>query len=105
MVLSLGTNFPELSLALRSVLSGTKEVALGDYMGSASVNTLLFGIFTLLSGGEALQIDNFFFTLVFILVGLGLFYLFTRSKDMISRKEGLVLLFLYILFVIFEFVK
>jgi cation:H+ antiporter len=101
-VLSLGTNLPELSLAVRSVLTGTKDVAFGDYMGSAAVNTLLFGIFTILNNGEVLTINNFVITFIFIASGLLLFFFFSRSRGSISRGEGFILMGLYCLFVVFE---
>jgi len=36
-ILAFGTNLPEISLAVRSIFLGKKEVALGDYLGSAAV--------------------------------------------------------------------
>ena len=42
--LSIGTNLPELSLAVRSVIAKKKDVAFGDYIGSAAANTFIFGI-------------------------------------------------------------
>lgn len=103
--LSLGTNLPEISLAIRSVISGKKDVAFGDYMGSAAANTLLFGIFTVLTGGEVVTANNFIFTFFFICIGLTVFYFFSKSNKDISRKEGLLLLCLYIIFVYFEVLK
>lgn len=100
---SLGTNLPELSLAIRSVVNNKKDIAMGDYMGSAAVNTLLFGIFTLLTNGEVLTGKNFFITFVFIATALSLFYVFSRSKNRISRREGYILLAIYIVFAIVEF--
>ncbi|MBI2034290.1 MAG: hypothetical protein HYT11_00985 [Candidatus Levybacteria bacterium] len=100
--LSIGTNFPELSLAIRSIASGKKEIAFGDYLGSAAANTFLFGLFTILSGGEVVTENNFFVTFTFITVGLTLFYLFSRSGNKISRLEGIALLLLYLLFIVFE---
>jgi len=102
--LSIGTNLPEISIAIRAVLSGKKDIAFGDYLGSASANTLLFGIFTLINEGEVLTYSSFFVTFLFTLVGLVLFYRFARSKHFISVPEGLVLLGIYILFVIYEIV-
>lgn len=102
-VVALGTNLPELSLAIRSVISGKKEIAMGDYIGSAAVNTFLFGLFTILHNGEVLTISNFIVTFAFIAMALGLFYLFFHTQNFISRKNGFVLLFLYVLFVILEF--
>lgn len=104
-LLSFGTNLPELSLAIRAVLSGKKDIAFGDYLGSAAANTLLFGFFTLLNDGEVITGNNFLITLGFIIVGLGLFYYFSKSERDISVKEGFVLLFIYILFVIYELGK
>ena len=101
-VISLGTNLPELSLAIRSVISGKKEVAMGDYMGSAAANTFLFGLFTLLHNGEVLTVSNFIVTFIFILLGLMLFYFFFRTKNFLSRRNGIILLIMYILFLIFE---
>ncbi len=102
LILSFGTNLPELSLAIRSVVLGKKDVAFGDYMGSAAVNTLLFGIFTLLNHGEVLTVNNFFTTFLFIFLALVLFFLFARSKNFISRKEGFILLLVYIGFLFIE---
>ena len=104
-VLSLGTNLPELSLAIRAILSGKKEIAFGDYLGSASANTLLFGFFTLFNDGEVLTVNNFLMTFIFIALGLGMFYFFSKSEKNISIKEGAALLMVYIAFVVFELGK
>lgn len=101
-VVALGTNLPEISLAIRSVLSGKKDIAMGDYLGSASANTLLFGIFTLLHNGEVLTVSSFAITFVFIATAVALFYFFSSTKKFISRRNGLILLGVYILFVTFE---
>lgn len=101
-VLSLGTNLPELSLAVRGIISGKKEIAFGDYLGSAAANTLLFGLFTLMNDGEVLTINSFVFTFLFIAGGLGLFYYFARSERSISPREAAILLLVYVLFVGYE---
>ncbi len=98
LVLSVGTNLPELSLAIRSVIERKKEVAFGDYIGSAAANTLIFAGLTLMAGGEVMVADNFLKILIFTVFGLGLFFLFSRSKNDISRKEGIILLLIYLLF-------
>ncbi|EFK95860.1 Na+/Ca+ antiporter, CaCA family [sediment metagenome] len=103
--LSLGTNLPELSIALRAVLLGKKDVALGDYIGSAAANTVIFGFLTLMNFSR-IYLDIYSFkTMFFMLAGLSLFYFFSKSKNTISRKEGYVLLFFYILFIISEIVN
>lgn len=102
LILSLGTNLPELSLAIRSVFERKKEVAFGDYIGSSAANTLIFGGLTLLNKGEVIVADNFLKILFFMVFGLGLFFLFSRSKNDISKEEGLILLLVYILFLVSE---
>lgn len=102
LILSLGTNLPELSVAIRSVFLGKKDVAFGAYLGSASANTLLFGVFTLLSQQDVVTNSSFFITFFFITLSLILFFLFSRSNNTISRKEGLLLFLVYLSFVIVE---
>lgn len=99
--LSLGTNLPEMSLAVKAIVTGHKEVAFGNYMGSAAVNTFLFGFFSLINNGEVLTSNNFLVNLIFILLGMGLFFHFSRSKNNISVKEGLVLLLAYFVYAVF----
>lgn len=100
--LSIGTNFPELSLAVRSVAMGKKDIALGDYLGSAAANTLFFGGLTLLNGKRVTFGSYTIQTLLLTLLGLGAFYVFARSKNNISRNEGLALLLIYVLFIATE---
>ena len=101
-ILSVGTNLPELSLAIKSIFLGKKEVALGDYLGSAAANTLLFGVFTLLNGRRVNVSVYSFRILLLTLLSLGVFYLFSRSKNEISKKEGKILLLIYLLFIVVQ---
>ena len=101
-IVSMGTNLPELSLVFRSLMLKKKEVALGDYLGSAAANTGVFGFLILLKGSNIFVQNHFYQVFVFIAGGLTLFYIFSRSKQDISRREGLVLLFVYFLFLLME---
>lgn len=103
-VVSIGTNLPELSLAVRSLAMKKKEVAFGDYLGSAAANTLIFGVLILFSGGNVVTGNHFLQTFIIVIGGLWMFFLFARSKNDISRKEGLILLGLYIFFLLVEFI-
>jgi cation:H+ antiporter len=103
--LALGTNLPELSLAIRAVIAGKKEVAFGDYIGSAAANTLLFGFLSLMYDGDVNINGSFYITFFFIAVGLGLFYYFSRSSNNISRKEGFILFSVYLVFLAMELLK
>lgn len=101
-IVSVGTNLPELALAFRSILKGKKEIALADYLGSASANTFLFGVFTLLHGKPISLPTPFMQQFVFLVIGLVLFFFFARSKDRLSWKECVVLFGGYLFFVWLE---
>ena len=101
-ILAFGTNLPEISLAIRSVFLRKKEVALGDYLGSAAANSLIFGVLTLLNGAR-IHLESYSLrTLLINLFGLGVFYAFSQSKKEISPKEGRILLLVAFLFVLVE---
>lgn len=100
LALSFGTNLPELSLAIRSVVSGKNEIALGDYLGSAAANTLLFGIFTLLVQGEVIPAQDFTKTFFFMMIGLVSFYVITTYKSRFTRLSALLLLGVYAMFIV-----
>lgn len=102
LVLSIGTNLPEIGLALRSLTAKAEDIALGDYLGSAAANTLIFGVFTLINNGEVVTERYFTVTFVIIFVSLLAFYAMTRGKNWLTRKEGLILLVCYAVFVVYE---
>ncbi len=103
--LSLGTNLPELSIAVRAIISKKKEIAFGNYLGSLTAHTFIFGLLAILGSGGTLIEGNFLMTFFFVVFGVILFYYFSKSNNDISRKEGMVLLVVYILFCIFELWK
>ncbi len=104
-LLSIGTNAPELVIAIRCIVGKHKDIAFGDYMGSAAANTPLMGFLALANGKFALERSEFVPTFLLLLLGLTLFFIFSRSKNDLSRKEGIVLLCLYGIFLIMQFVN
>lgn len=104
LLVSIGTNLPELSLILRSAFKKNKDVAFGDYVGSASFNTFLVGFLTLVYGKPVFLTNSYAISLLYLILGLGLFYWFSRSRNTVTRTEGLILLLIYIAFLITELV-
>lgn len=102
LVVAVGTNIPEISIIFRALLAGKSEIALADYLGSASANTLLFGVFTVLHGRSFTLPGNLSVSLVFLLCSLVLFFVFSRSRNTLSRREGVALLLMYAVFVFWE---
>lgn len=102
LLISLGTNIPEFTIIIRSVFDKQNEVAFADYLGSASANTLLFGIFTLVYGKTIFLPGNFLQRCIFLVLGILLFFVFARSRNSLSRFECFVLLGCYFIFLFLE---
>lgn len=100
--IAIGTNVPELSLVVRSTFMRSNQVAFGDYVGSAAFNTFLLGLLTLIYDKPVILSNSYVVSLLFLVVGLATFYYFARSKNTITRLEGLILLALYALFIFTE---
>ena len=100
LLLSIGTNVPELVVAVRSILRHRNDIAFGNYMGSAAANTGIFAVLALLNGTFAVERSEFLITFILTAGGLSLFWRFSRSKHDISRQEGLALLAVYVIFLI-----
>lgn len=99
-LMGIGTNIPELSLALDSIIKHKKEIAFGDVLGSAVSYLLIMGVLIIFNWSEISLPANYLFQLGFIIIGLGLFYIFAKSNNKISRREGLVLLAVYVIFLV-----
>ncbi|MEK7127157.1 MAG: sodium:calcium antiporter [Patescibacteria group bacterium] len=97
-IVALGTNLPELALVARAAISGHKDIAFGDFLGSAVANSLIMGVMIIFNRGDIVIPTNFFMQFIFIFGGIALFYYFSRSHQDISRREGLILLAVYVIF-------
>lgn len=101
-MLALGTNLPELSVALRATASRHTTMALGNIMNSAAVNTAILGFVAILRpiyirSGHLLVVSA-----IFLLVAAVLLSVFVTTKRTLSRREGFVLLGIYVLFIATE---
>lgn len=104
-VISIGTNLPELIVGIRSIRLGNKTLAYGNYLGSATANSLLFGIFsiiTIIRYQSSIILSTNLYSFIIVILGLFMFFLFQKSKDELSRKEGFLLLIMYVLFILLE---
>lgn len=101
LVISIGTNLPELSIFLRATAGHKKGIALGDYVGSAVMNTAVFAFLIIFNYdpiylGEAVKYNLFLLPLGSILL-----LLFIKDRRL-PTIESITLLFLYVIFVIYE---
>lgn len=99
--LSLGTNLPELALAYESIRHRRREIAFGDFLGSAAANMLILGLLGLVapfSGGNGRLMGA-----LLLLGSVCIYFLWAISSGRtITRKEGIGLLAFYFLFVLYE---
>jgi cation:H+ antiporter len=96
---AIGTNLPELIITIRSFKRNVSELSLSNLMGSAMGNVLMLGI---LSFARAIDIQintSYIFLAVFTLILFILLAIFYKTNRLLSRREGLVLLLLYLFFV------
>lgn len=105
LVLSIGTNMPEIVIAFRSLKKQKTDIAFGDYIGSAVTNTLLFGLLSIFNGQFTVQTSEFLYTLLFMMAGFSLLFIFAKSHNTISRSEGMIILSCYVLFLIVQVVN
>lgn len=101
-VVAFGTSIPEAVVTLVAVLKKKKEIALGNIIGSNIFNILLIvgvsGLFTpLIITSSVLQV-----TLPIMILSTIIFWFMLRDKK-ITRKEGIILLALYVCFLGFLF--
>ena len=96
LILPIGTNLPELSLALGSLAAGKKDLALADFMGALTFNSLLIAVLALGSGGTILIGQNISMVVIAFIVGIILFWWCCYSKKLLSIREGLLLLLVYL---------
>ena len=105
-IVSIGTSLPELAFEIKAISSGHAAMALGDLLGSVVANsTLILGIASLIrpltlshQGLVPYGTAIFTFTIMYLC-----FIFFIKSKKKLEWWEGLVLVSLYFVFVLVEY--
>ena len=100
LIISVGTSLPELFLSAGAIMKRNVALVLGNVLGSVVTNaTLIIGVLAFFhpfsierTGGYALV--NMAFVIIF-----GLFWMFTSSKRKLERREGLILVGVFVTFV------
>lgn len=100
-LLSVGTNIPELVVVARAILKRHKDIAFGDYIGSAAVNTFIFGALASVNGQFSFDPGAFSVLAALTFSGFLFFYAFAQSNARIARLEGIILLAFYACFLVF----
>jgi cation:H+ antiporter len=105
LLFSIGTNFPELIIAITAIRKKQKTIVLGNVMGSATTNSLVIAIVAFLQPFEVIDFTTFLVSVFFLVTTVVSFSFFVKSKNEISRLEGLFLLSVYAFFVLAEIIS
>jgi len=103
LITGFGTALPEVYFAVTSARRGETWMVLGDLMGSVIIPaTLILGIVALIHPIEVVNFSLFAVARFFLILSAVFFFFFVRSGRKITKKEGFILLAIYITFVIVE---
>ena len=102
-VIAFGTSVPELATSLESVRKGFLDLAVGNIIGSCFLNiTLILGL-TFLLAPFNVDLSAFSDLIIFSLIAnIMLWYMLQNTK--VSKREGLILLAVYSVFLAISFV-
>jgi len=104
-ILAIGTSLPEFAFSLRSIEDHRPSMFFGNILGSTIANsTLIMGVTSVIypikfSGNGEYIVAAATFVVVFLL-----FWHFIKTKQTLDRKEGVILLLVYLAFVVLEFI-
>ncbi|MFH1503623.1 MAG: sodium:calcium antiporter [Candidatus Diapherotrites archaeon] len=102
-IIALGTCLPELAFAIKAVRKNHDDLALGDIIGTVIADaTIILGLVAIISP-FSYNPQNIYIT------GTAMFFfgvlvtVFMKTNKSLSKLEGLLLIFFYIIFILVEF--
>ena len=102
-LISIATTLPELVFGISASNLRHKSMAIGDQIGTIVVNsTFILGVVAIIHPITA-EFTTFIISAVFMLVSAFIFYTFVKTGNKLEKIEGVSLILIYVLFVIFEF--
>lgn len=99
LMFSVGTNLPEISIAVASWRKKSSELSLSHLLSSSFTNVLVLGILALLRPIPFEANIEYWNVAVFLAAILAFFAYFYHSGKKMDRREGAILLAIYIAFV------
>jgi cation:H+ antiporter len=103
LVFSIGTNLPEISIAVTSWRKKSAALSLSHLLSSAFTNVLVLGVLAFMKQMEFNVGPAYWTMAIFTLAILVLFSVFYHSKKQLDFREGFALLAVYVIFVITNF--
>ncbi|OGB73267.1 hypothetical protein A3K24_00090 [candidate division Kazan bacterium RIFCSPHIGHO2_01_FULL_44_14] len=100
LILSIGTNLPEVTLVLTQSRKQSHNLILGDLLGNVLLNVPTLGLLALISPFAIAAPVSTNISAIFLLVSVALFGILMWSKNMLTRREGILLFIVYAVYAI-----
>ncbi len=102
-VVAIGTCLPETFFSLHAARRGQDWMILGNQMGNVAItSTFILGIVSLIAPIKINDFSPFIIARIFLIIAVLSFFLFLKTSQKITKKEGLFLIGVYIAFLIVE---
>lgn len=103
-IIVIGTSLPELVMTVTSARKGEFDMAVGNIIGTNIFNIcVVLGLPVVIYGNVDLGGFNFVDILVVFLSSFFL-YVFARSERIISRREGIFMIFIFVIYYVYLFI-
>jgi cation:H+ antiporter len=104
LIFAIGTNFPEIIVAIRAWKNKVKGLSMSNLLGSGMANMLIVGVFSVIKPFQV-NIDISYYILIGGLVVLfTLVLIFYYTGLVLKRGEGIVLILVYFSFIILQII-
>ena len=101
-IVAVGTSLPELAASAMAAKKGQADMAIGNVVGSNIFNLFwVLGVSAIINPIAYNLVLNIDMSILFAITVLLLFLIYTGKRNVLTRKEGITLLVLYICYLIF----
>lgn len=104
LIVSIGNCLPEMYFAIASARKNETWMILGDLMGAVIVpTTLVLGFISLIHPIKIADFSPFVIARFFLIISVIFFFFFIKTDRKITKKEAIILLSFYFIFIAVEF--
>jgi len=105
-IIAVGTSLPELVVSVNAARKKNVDLAVGNVVGSNIFNILwIFGIIPFISPLKIPGFIAFEIGLMFLITLLLFIFMFVWDKNELSKKEGIVFLIIYVLYITYLIIR
>ena len=102
-VIVIGTSLPELTMTVTSAKKGEFDMAVGNIIGTNIFNIcIVLGLPTLIYGGYSFTSFNLVDSFIVLISSL-MFYIFGKSDKELTRCEGVMMIFVFLVYYLYLF--